>query len=234
MTLCTSWWSCYESLTLRYPKFWLAFCCTIDLLLDQVVLSVFAILELVDGSWAEICETHRVHLIVAVLAPIGKALLPCDLELGKGWHILVPVFLWLWTSWCLSWAIPSDIRNHQLWMIDLFFAYQHNTSDGIGWFSSSPWSSGLHSRHALVLSIEMLGFLPSNSTIMGFYTAVHTRLWKVPSWCSLHNYCCTKTWHMEDSCPNSCHTSEHKLSTYLLVYGWSFLFDHQYTDDMLS
>jgi hypothetical protein len=38
----------------------------------------------------------------------------------------------------------------------------------------------------------------------------------------------------EDSCPNSCHTSERKLSTYLLVFDWSFRFDRRSTDDMLS
>jgi hypothetical protein len=39
---------------------------------------------------------------------------------------------------------------------------------------------------------------------------------------------------MEGSCPNSSHTLEHKLSTYLQVLGWFSLFDRRSMDGMLS
>jgi hypothetical protein len=152
------------------------------------------------------CETRRVHLLAAEVAPVDKPLLPCDLQLEKCQYIVVPVFPLLWTSWCLSWVIPSDIWSRQLRKIDLL-SYQRNSSDEIGQSSSSLWSFELASRHLLVLPVQTLVFPQSDSKTTVFYTAVHIMLQKVPSWCVLDNYCCTKTRHKEDSCPNSCHTS---------------------------
>jgi hypothetical protein len=204
------------------------------LLLDQVAPSVSIFLELINTCWAEIRETCRVHLIAVAVAPIDKPLLPCDLEIGKGGYILGLVFPWPWTIWCLSWVIPSDIQSHQLQKIDIFFAYWRNYSNEIGQSSSSLWPSELASHHLLVLPIQILGFLPSNSKTTGFYTIIHIKLEKVPSWCLVDNYCCIKTRHMEGSYPNSCHTSERKLSTCLLVSDWCSSFDCWSMDDMLS
>jgi hypothetical protein len=118
-----------------------------------------------------------------VVALVDKPLLPCDPKLGNDQYIVVPVFPWLWTSWCPSWVIPSDTRTRQLQKIDFFVSYRRNSFDEIGQSSSSPLLSKLGSRHLLVLPVWIPCFLPSDSKTMGFYTAIHTKLQKVPSWC---------------------------------------------------
>jgi hypothetical protein len=55
----------------------------LDLLLDRVVLLVSTLLGLINISLAIICETRRVHLIVAAVVLVDRPLLPCDPELGK-------------------------------------------------------------------------------------------------------------------------------------------------------
>jgi hypothetical protein len=55
----------------------------LDLLLDRVVLLVSTLLGLINISGAIICETRRVHLIVAAVVLVDRPLLPCDPELGK-------------------------------------------------------------------------------------------------------------------------------------------------------
>jgi hypothetical protein len=156
----------------------------IDLLIDHVVPSVSALPELVSTSWVETRETRHAHLTVAAVALVDKPLLPYNPNVRKDdQHILVPVFPLPWTSCCLSWVIPSGIQSRPHRMIDHFFIYRRNSSDEIMQPTYSLWSFELASRHPLVLPVQTLGFLLSDSKTTGSCTIIHTKPQRVPSQC---------------------------------------------------
>jgi hypothetical protein len=83
----------------------------LDLLPDQVAPSVSALLGLVNISCDEIRETHCLHLIVAVVAPVGKPL-PLD-DQGHSPHPRGEDILWqLYASDGLQYGIHfSETRS---------------------------------------------------------------------------------------------------------------------------
>src|SRR6266540_5734209 len=100
--------------------------------------------------------------------------------------------------------------------------------------SKYPWSAALVVLLPLESQVQIPDFLQSDSRTKVFCTCVHTGPQTVTSSNWLDSYCCMRTQHMADSCPNSDHSSMHKLSAYPRESGSPFQFGHRSGDGKLN
>src|SRR5438128_11924599 len=97
-----------------------------------------------------------------------------------------------------------------------------------------PESSVPVVRLPLESQVQIPDFLQSDSRTKVFCTCVHIGPQMVTSSNWLDSYCCMRTQHRVDSCPNFDHSSMHKLSAYPQESGSLFLFDNRSGGDTLN